>query len=422
MMKHKPSTKILIIDDFIPHAHHVAEQIKSNNLQQFTSLNYDIKVTSTGFEALLLSQDFQPDCILLDYALSDMDILEFLNSLAEINGEFIVPIVLLVEQEDETNIAKFMRHGVHDCLVKGKFGAAQLLWTIFCVLEKAELQKQLYRQREELKIFADRMAHDMMRSLSKLSLYAEYLEMSSDTITQDMERQDILSAIVDSVDQTVNLVRSFRDYAHVERMPVSLSTVNLNNILDHVLLALKPQIDELELQIQVDSLPTVIGDPMGLGQLLEYLIMNSIRFVYGINHNQKYRKKSTNDGPAIYIKARKCGNKWQIGLTNSCIYRDDCDKKESGVSNSFIQQPNDKQFLGVNIELAICKKIVEQHGGAIWFCSTPTQGITSYFTIEQDLRSDNKPSNGSTFDDIALFNHSSLSTILQKSIDMQQPC
>jgi len=354
-----------------------------------------------------------------------MDLLEFFNSLVEVNGGFIVPVVLLVEQEDETNIAKFMKYGVHDCLVKGKFGAAQLLWTIFCVLEKAELHKQLYRQSEELKIFADRMEHDVASSLCNLLLYSECFETNTNmnTATQDPEQQDVLSAIVESFEQTVNLVKSFRDYIYVERMPILLSTVNLNKLLDEILLALRPQIDELGIQIQVDSLPTVIGNPIGLGQLLGYLITNAIRFTQEMNHSQKYRKKSTKDAPTIYIKTRKCGNKWQIGVTNTYVYQNDGDTKANSVSNSFIRRPNDKQFLGVDIELAICKRIVEQHGGAIWFCSTPTQGTTSYFTLEQDLSADNELSRAPRFDDIALLNHSPiLSTALQKSIDIQQPC
>lgn len=412
-------TKILVVDSSAAYTNKITQQLKSANLKHPTFPQYHVKVASTSLDALLISQDFQPDCVLLSFALPDMDGFELLDSLTEIRGGLAVPALLLLEPDADYPAAHLSKRGGCDCLVKNEFDGLQLMWALFCVLEQAKLEKKIQRKHQELKIFADRMAHDLLVSLSKLSICAEYLEMKNEAESaRDTEQQHVLNIMVESVDHTIGLVESFRNYAHVERLNVMFSNVNLNSIMAHILLLLKPKIDDIGVQIHAEPLPVVVGDHLGLGQLLHTLVENAI--------------EQCNHESTIHIQTTKCDTKWQICITTSAVNADlprtspRADASSADVvthralSFSEISQPDDGYYPGTAIELATCRLIVEQHGGTLRFCSTAEGEKVFYFTLEQDLETTNEQPSDNAFEDIALSNqpYSASTTVLNESISI----
>lgn len=396
MIKHSSDVKILIVDDFALDIHSITRQLRSASVHELATISYDIRAATTGRDGLIQAQEFQPDCILLDYGLPDMTGLEFIDTIVEIRGVLDVPIVMLTGQGDEKIAVSAMKRGVHDYLIKGNFNAGQLTWTISSALEKARLQAQLASKHEELEMFAARMAHDILGPLSNLSLYAEYLEGYVDgpeaTGQNANSKADTyanpLNAIMASVDHIVDMVEAFRDYAHLGRTDIHFSEVNLDTIIDHILLLQRSEINKTNAEILVDPLPTVIGDGAGLGQLLQNLISNALKYCA--------------DKPCIHVSAARIGSKWQISVSDNGIGIRDA---EDEIFEPFVRKHNRTQYPGSGIGLATCRKIVEQHGGEIWYASSADQGTTFYFTLEQNLEVTANPLTDHMVESLAQIDH-----------------
>jgi len=201
------------------------------------------------------------------------------------------------------------------------------------------------------------------------------------------------------------MIEAFQAYASIGRTNVAFEQVNLNSIIDHILLLLKTEIDTVGAQIYVEPLPIIIGDSIGLGQLLQNLISNALKYC--------------SDRPQIKISAIKLGSKWQIQVSDNGIGIDNADKIHDQLFEPFVRNQIRTQYPGAGIGLATCRKIVEQHGGEIWFSSTPRQGTAFYFTLEQDLEMALPPLDDHLVKNLALLNHHTVLAELPVSKEQQ---
>ena len=125
-------------------------------------------------------------------------------------------------------------------------------------------------------------------------------------------------------------------------------------------------IEESSAVITHDPLPTVLADPTQLGQVLLNLVGNAIKF-------------RGDEPPVIRVGATRADDEWSFSVRDNGI---GIDPQHAGrVFVIFQRLHGRKDYPGSGIGLAICKKIVERHGGRIWLESQPGQGATFYFTI-----------------------------------------
>jgi light-regulated signal transduction histidine kinase (bacteriophytochrome) len=118
-----------------------------------------------------------------------------------------------------------------------------------------------------------------------------------------------------------------------------------------------------------DPLPTVMGDEMQLSQLFQNLVANALKF-------------HRNTPPQVHVSAKRHQRAWQFSVRDNGIgIAPDYSER---IFMIFQRLHSRSEYPGTGIGLAICKKIVERHGGRIWVNSQPGTGATFYFTIPGD--------------------------------------
>ncbi|MDQ3073897.1 MAG: ATP-binding protein, partial [Bacteroidota bacterium] len=145
------------------------------------------------------------------------------------------------------------------------------------------------------------------------------------------------------------------------------SFVECSEILNSVLANLEIQIAETNTVVSADKLPMILADPVQMTQLFQNLIGNAIKF----------RKKEI--PPRIEIKVEKHQSEWRFSFRDNGIGMDE--KYKERVFVMFQRLNIRSEYEGTGIGLAICKKIVEMHGGKIWLNSDIGLGTTFHFTI-----------------------------------------
>lgn len=228
-----------------------------------------------------------------------------------------------------------------------------------------EKSEELERSNKELEQFAYIASHDLQEPLRMVTSYLQLLEKKyKDKLDQDAN--DFIHFAVDGSARMKTLIFSLLDYSRVNRVN-PLEDINLDDLLKNVLHDLEVQIQENKAIITVESLPVIYGDKLLINQLFQNLISNAVKF----------KGERT---PEIIISGKKEQNEYLFSVKDNGI---GIQKEYASKLFVIFQRLNTKdKYPGTGIGLAICKKIVEKHGGKIWFESEFGQGTTFYFTLK----------------------------------------
>ncbi|HEY6443758.1 MAG TPA: CHASE3 domain-containing protein [Candidatus Acidoferrales bacterium] len=232
--------------------------------------------------------------------------------------------------------------------------------------ELAERMKDLARSNSELQQFAYVASHDLQEPLRMVASFTQLLGRRYKEKLDD-DARDFINYAVDGATRMQTLITDLLSYSRVGTQGKPLESTRCDDVLDRVLNQnLSLAIKESGVVITRDPLPTVMADPLQLGQLFQNLIANAIKF----------RGK---DRPSVQIFAERRNADWEISVCDNGI----------GISQEhadrifiiFQRLHTKTEYPGTGIGLAICKKIAERHGGRIWVEQTPGGGSTFRFTI-----------------------------------------
>jgi PAS domain S-box-containing protein len=225
----------------------------------------------------------------------------------------------------------------------------------------------LERSNKELEQFAYVASHDLQEPLRMISSYTQLLAQRYEG-QLDEKAHKYIDYAVDGAVRMQGLINDLLAYSRVNTQGKSLETVDSHSVLGTTLRNLAVDIEENRAIVINDDLPIVRADATQLSQVFQNLISNSIKFRGA-------------DLPRINISARDVGHEWIFSVQDNGIGIEA--KYVDKVFVIFQRLHTRKEYPGTGIGLAICKRIVERHGGRIWYESEPGKGVTFYFTLQK---------------------------------------
>ncbi len=217
----------------------------------------------------------------------------------------------------------------------------------------------------DLQQYAYVVSHDLRAPANNVGLFLQLLQQSYQEELGNDGNEWITRSLA-SIHHMQALIRNILAYSSINASTHAFEPVALPDLFTEVTRMLAVAIQESNAEVTSASLPTVIGNRVQLGQLLQNLIGNAL----------KYRGDRT---PRIHVSAEMRDKKWVIAVQDNGIGI--APQYQERVFKVFERLHTQKKYTGTGIGLATCQRIVERHGGAIWVESTTNQGSTFYFTI-----------------------------------------
>ncbi|MGW2152026.1 sensor histidine kinase [Nonomuraea sp. NPDC001699] len=227
--------------------------------------------------------------------------------------------------------------------------------------------EELRRSNAELEQFAYVASHDLQEPLRKIATFCQLLQKRYGDVLDERGVQYIHFA-VDGATRMQVLINDLLTFSRVGRLYDDRKPVELEESLDKALVDLSTVIEETGAEIErPDPLPNVIGDPTMLGMLWQNLVGNALKF------------RAPGRAPRVRITCEQREKEWLFSVTDNGIGVDAefADK----IFVIFQRLHSREAYSGTGIGLAMCKKIVENHGGTIWLDTGHTEGARISFTL-----------------------------------------
>ena len=368
---------ILIVDDLPANLEVVGRHLERHG--------YCAVVAQGGEEGIERAELVRPSLILLDVLMPGVDGFETCRRLKERESTREIPVIFMTALTDTADKLTGFEVGAVDYVTKPLDGAEVLaridthltldslrrqlqaqnvqLQHEICVREEA--QRALQRSNTELEQLAYVASHDMQEPLR---MVASYLQLVAQRYQGklDADADEFIGFAVDGAKRMQALINDLLSYSRVGTKARPLAPTDCEAIIATAIANLSVAIGESGARVTHGPLPVVMADAMQLTQLFQNLLGNAIKF-----HGA--------EPPLVHIGAEPVGTDWCFSVRDNGI----------GIAPEYFERifvlfqrlHGRREYSGTGIGLALCKKIIERHGGRIWVESTPGAGSAFRFTI-----------------------------------------
>ncbi|MCH7554012.1 MAG: hypothetical protein IIC82_08460 [Chloroflexi bacterium] len=227
--------------------------------------------------------------------------------------------------------------------------------------------EELRSSNEELQQFAYVASHDLQEPLRMVASYNQLLARRyADKL--DQEANDFINYSVDGAKRMQVLLNDLLEFSRVGSKGKDLEPTECGPVLAAVLTDLQIAITDANAEVTHDELPWVMADAVQLRQLFQNLINNAMKF-------------RGDQAPRIHLSATLGNGEWTFSVRDNGIGIDP--KYFDRIFVLFKRLHTREEYPGTGIGLAICRKIVQKHGGKMWVESAPGEGATFFFTLRK---------------------------------------
>jgi len=245
--------------------------------------------------------------------------------------------------------------------------------------------ENLARTNKELEQFVFVASHDLQEPLRTVGCFLQLLEDKYKS-QLDTQAEEYISFAVQGARRMQRLIQDLLQFSRSTNYCQDMKPVKLSSMVESAISNLQSLIEMKDVLIHCDDLPTVLSQDRQLVQVFQNLISNAIKF-------------HSDTRPEIHIRARKESHEWIISVEDNGIGFSG--EHADRIFLIFQRLHTREEYPGTGVGLAICKKIVEAHGGRIWAESTKGKGSTFFFSvpayleIDQPVTAPMAPVNGS---------------------------
>ena len=310
------------------------------------------------------------DIVILDLNLPDSQGYDTFEAVEKMSGE--VPVIVLTHNSDVSLATRAMSHGAQDYLFKETINSEVMARSVRYAIERNKLvqeqkviMRELQRSNAELQQFVYVASHDLQEPLRMVTSYLGLMER---TFKQqlDPKAKEYIDHAVEGGNRMRELINDVLAYSRVDTQGKKLAPVDMNAVVSKLLTVMDGPIKENKAEVIVDPLLTILADESQMNRVMQNLIGNALKF-----HGS--------ERPVIHISSSPGEREWTFSVKDNGIGIDS--KNNTRIFEMFRRLHTSEQYEGTGIGLAICKKIVEGHGGRIWVESEPGKGATFFFTI-----------------------------------------
>ncbi len=270
-----------------------------------------------------------------------------------------------IEESGETDVDSLTRE---NALLRKRVAELEQREAEYAQTEAALTQftRELERSNSDLEQFAYVASHDLQEPLKIVQrCMIELKDRYDGKLGRDAD--NFMAFAVDGTKQMQALIEGLLTYSRVGARGGDFLPTDSEAVIQRAIRNLTVSIEESDAKVTHDMLPTVLTDPVQLGRLFQNLISNAIKF----------RREDT--PPRIHISAERAGDRWTFRLRDNGIGIRPKDAEKIFVI--FHRLHGKTRYPGTGIGLAVCKRIVERHGGQIWVESGEGEGATFCVTL-----------------------------------------